>query len=541
MPTLIDLFARDGLEVVNITEEEGRIVVCARSNAEAASCPSCHTKSRRVHSRYIRFLKDLPAVGNRLVIRLKARKFFCDNKRCRRRVFSERLPGLADLHARSTKRLNLALCEIGHAVGAEGGARLAQALGMPTSGDTVLRRVRTAPMPRVPPAHVIGVDDWAWKKGQTYGTIICDLERRCPIDLLPDRESESLSVWLRNHPEIQVVSRDRSGAYANGIKDGAPKAIQVADRWHLLKNARDVLKRIADRCHPEVRKAAEITAKKQLKCEEHDIAPHPESGPSEKPRVPHTGENPRREKRWMQYQGVQEFHQQGLSQRAIATRVGLDRSTVRRFIHATEFPERAASRRPCVIDRHYEYLQRRWRDGCQNAAQLYRELIREGFRGSYYAVRRYVKSWRGNVPLSKNRLVQFCSPSSSRVAWLLLMDEDNLAETDRAFVTELRKSCPLLRSAANDLRDFTAIVRQQKIERWKQWIARASHSREPPEIRGFAKSLKSDEAAVKAALKYPWSNGPVEGNVNRLKTLKRQMYGRANFDLLRRRVLRSAS
>jgi transposase len=541
MPTLIDLFARDGLEVASITEEEGTIVVYARSSAEAALCPSCHTKPQRVHSRYMRSLKDLPAVGSRLTIRLKARKFFCDNKKCRRRVFSERLPRLADLHARSTKRLNLALCEIGHAVGAEGGARLAQALGMPTSGDTVLRRVRTAPMPRVRLAHVIGVDDWAYKKGQTYGTIICDLERRCPIDLLPDRESESLSNWLRNHSEVQVVSRDRSGAYANGIEDGAPEAIQVADRWHLLKNARDVLKRIADRCHQEVRKAAEITAKKQLKCEDHDIAPHPESGPSEKPRGALTRENPRREKRWMQYHAVQRFHQQGLSQREIAIRVGLDRSTVQRFIHSKGFPERAASRRECAVDKHYQYLQRRWRDGCQNASQLYRELMQEGFRGSYYAVRRYVKSWRPNVNSSNCRHLKFRSPSSSRVAWLLLTEEDDLAEKDRAFVQELRTSCRLLRSAANVLRDFTAIVRQQKVERWTQWIARASHSCESPEIRGFAESLKSDEAAVRAALTYPWSNGPVEGHVNRLKTLKRQMYGRANFDLLRRRVLRSTS
>lgn len=137
MPTLIDLFARDGLEVVNITEEEGKIVVCAQTNAEAAIGPTCHARSRRIHSRYIRTLKDLPVVVSRLVIRLKARKFFCDNKRCRRQVFSERLPGLADSHARSTKRLNLAWCEIGHAVGAEGGARLAQVLGVPVSGDTV--------------------------------------------------------------------------------------------------------------------------------------------------------------------------------------------------------------------------------------------------------------------------------------------------------------------------------------------------------------------------------------------------------------------
>lgn len=257
---------------------------------------------------------------------------------------------------------------------------------MPVSGDTILRRVRAAPIPPTPYAQVIGVDDWALKKGQTYGTIICDLERSCPIDLLPDRERESLSAWLRSHPEVRIVSRDRSAAYARGIQEGAPQAIQVADRWHLLKNALDVLRRIADRHYGEIRKAAQITAQfngnHQTFCANRESEVHLKCHPKGLG-VSTNHENPSRERRLQLYQSVRRLHQQGLSQRDIARRMGLHRRTVQRFIHSPEFPERATRCRASSIDHYSQHLRRRWLAGCHNAAQLYRELEQSGFHGPF--------------------------------------------------------------------------------------------------------------------------------------------------------------
>ena len=227
-----------------IRPSSGAITLVVRTTARRAECPRCHGSASRVHSRYTRSVADLPWHGISVKLELHTRRLHCKNSLCPRRIFCERLPTVVAHYARKTVRLNATLELIGFAIGGEAGARLARELGLTVSPDTLLRRLRQASQEKMSAPRIIGVDDFAFRRGQRYGTILVDLERRCPVDLLPDRKAETLSKWLEKHPGVEIVSRDRSPAYASGINDGAPQAVQVADRWHLLKNVREALEQL---------------------------------------------------------------------------------------------------------------------------------------------------------------------------------------------------------------------------------------------------------------------------------------------------------
>jgi transposase len=418
---------------------------------------------------------------------------------------------------------------------------------MPTSPDTILRRVRETPERPVGPVRVLGVDDWAIRRGQRYGTILCDLERGRPVDLLAERSGEALRLWLRGHPEVEIISRDRADDYIKGASEGAPQAVQVADRWHLLRNCHEALGRVVDRYQATVRESAQAmldsrSSTPAIRCD--TAAPAIPVAPQ----VPLTRRRQRQEQRRARrlecYQQVKELHGLGISLRAIADRLGMHRSTARRLARAPAFPERSVPAAPQGTGPWTEYLQRRWQQGCRNAARLTTEIKAMGFRGSYYMVQRRLARWRKALPSdgasagvqSKNRRLA-ARPSSRQVTWILLRKESDLKAEERAFLRDLGARSPPLQAAGGLAREFTDMIRQRRSAEWHDWLRRACAPQATAEIRSFAKGLQADEAAVQAALTLPWSNGPVEGHINRLKMIKRQMYGRANFDLLRQRVL----
>jgi transposase len=537
--------------------QEDTLQVTVASTQSAVSCPDCGTPSSHVHGHYVRWPTDLPWGGLAIRLQVPVRRFSCRNKACPRQTFGERFPTVLEPHQRQTRRLQQALRAIGYALGGEAGARLAGTLGMAISSDTILRQLRRlVPAPLSSP-RVLGIDDFAFKRGQRYGTLLVDLERRQPVDLLPDRQAETVAAWLSGHPGIEIISRDRAGAYAEGARLGAPQAVQVADRWHLLKNVREALERLLTRYHPAIRQAAMSVATTlgERPVGTSEAAPL-RADPAVTP-VPLTrrqGEQAaRRERRLARYQEVMRLHQEGLPVRAIAQRLGMHRRTVRLFIRAGGFPERATPPgRPSQLDGYRGYLRQRWEAGCHNATGLWRELRAQGFQGCRTLVNRAIQPWRRPRPDQSPRASKSPAPPTSRSlaipsprqvsGWLLELakaaDEDTQAY-QQAFVERLCEENPPIKTAQELACEFVRLIKERQALRFPGWLEQALHSG-VSELEGLARGLQHDQAAVRAALTEPWSNGQVEGQINRLKCLKRQMYGRASFDLLRLRVLRAA-
>ena len=230
------------LLIVQILPQADRVVLMARPNAMDACCPCCGRRTRRVHSRYMRRLADLPWQGRIVEIQIHARRFRCADQQCARRIFTERLPETVRPKARRAVRLGESQLAIGFAVGGEPGSRLANRLAMPASGDTLLQMIHAARFEPPEAPRVVGIDDWAWRKGHRYGTVICDLERNRVLDLLPDRNADTVALWLGRHPSIEVIARDRAGVYAEGARRGASDAMQVADGCHLLQHLGEALR-----------------------------------------------------------------------------------------------------------------------------------------------------------------------------------------------------------------------------------------------------------------------------------------------------------
>jgi transposase len=358
-----------------------------------AACPLCQQPSERIHGSYGRTVADVPCGGRKVTLALTLRKFVCGTPECPRKIFTERIAEFVQSYARMTNRLSEIVQTLGFATCGEVGERFAPKLGMHISGPTLLRRMRTRSCPPPSSVRILGIDDWSWKKGMTYGTLLVDLEARKPIELLPDRSAETAEVWLRSHPEVEIVSRDRGGNYAAAAKKGAPQAQQIADRFHLLKNLRERLKELMDRkqsCLPEIEEQASdaIPAKAQGltdKSVHQPAEPQTEPGPDPEKRYrtipPYPYQRPpgmrynefqkqvRRDKRLARYAHVRTLFEQGLSQRAIARKLKLSRATVGKFVQAEAYPERHQSKegaRRSLLDPYKGYILQRWQQGCES-------------------------------------------------------------------------------------------------------------------------------------------------------------------------------
>jgi transposase len=534
-----------GLRLENIAIDAKTVSLSVASTRPSASCPVCGHETTRLHSHYRRTVADLPWGARSVRLSLLVRRFRCSAPECPRRIFAERLASVLEPYARKTTRLHEILRLVGFALGGEGGARLLWRLSMRASPSTLLRYVRGAPSVVHPPPNAVGIDDWAFRRSHRYGTIIVDLERHKVIDLLEDREAGSVFAWLKRHPEIRIIARDRGGAYAEAAAKGAPQAVQVADRWHLLKNATEVVQRFVERNHAILGQAAQRVMQTQQI--DASIAESPRSISMLSSRE-ERGSFERRQKRYARYREVMKLHRQGVSERAIARALSINRATVRKFIGAGTFPERAPHKRASsILDPHIPYIHRRWAEGCDNAIQLWREIEALGYGGKAAMVRRYARRLRarltGSTPEQRAAFLAdaktFKAPSARCATWWLLGSIEDLDKEQRAFVEQLCCLCPQIDPVRELARGFRKMVSGRKPEELDAWLD-AAQSSEVAEIENFARTLRRDYEAVGAALEYEWSSGQVEGQINRLKLIKRQMYGRASFDLLRQRVLGAA-
>ncbi|HEY0969364.1 MAG TPA: ISL3 family transposase [Gemmatimonadales bacterium] len=561
----------------------GEVTMIVRSSRSGALCPACRTSSSAPHSTYVRRPADLPSLGRTVRLELQVRRFYCRNSSCHRRTFAERLPGLLDVRARRTRRLAAAQTAVAVEVGGEAGARLLERLAMPTSPDTLVRLIRCSPLPRVGTPSALGVDDWAIRKRQSYGTILVDLEAHRVVDLLPDRTASSLAAWLRRRKHISVITRDRSTEYTRGITTGAPEAIQVADRWHLLVNARDMSERWLTTVHGRLRplrplRPLEPVARWPGGSASSADPGAEDSGSGEVPPVSRAGAFPRTRAEtaasvasralWRaRYEEVRRRHAAGETLLAIGRAMGLARGTVRKFAQAESFPAHAKHPpQPSILDPYLAHLARRHSDGCENAMQLWREIRTLGYPGTARQVHRWLQERRREPaafqsPERRREAAERIArrhesratahpasvpalPSPTQLAWLVTREPDDLTEDERAVIARVEQDADAAR-VISLVRRFVAMVRDSKsatriaLAAFDAWLAdaRACGIRA---VETFARGLEQDGAAVRAALSTPWSNGQTEGQITKLKLLKRQMYGRANFDLLRRRALLAA-
>ena len=535
------------------------VTITLHSTFLTAVCPCCGGTATRVQSRYTRTPLDLPVSGRSVHLIVHVRRFFCENPVCFRTIFAEQFPSLIRPRAKVTTRLQEALCQIGFALGGEAGARLGDQLGFPGSPDTILRLVRTQQFPPNPPPRVIGRDDWAWKRRLRYGTIICDLERGVPIDLLPDRSGETVSQWLQSHPSIEIISRDRASEYATAARKSASQAIQVADRWHLAKNLTESVSTLLTRCRAEIRRAfrIQIPQEEQVSHVSIDVPTSEVSWSPHRSRSVVQTQRARRAERVDRYEQVISLQQLGLRTPEIAHRVGMSERTVRRWLAHASYPEpKQRRRRPSLIDPYQEYVQQQWREGLMTGPPLSQELKARGYQGSERAMYRYLETLRlppaKTVPLQqkpsreKKRVTSPLIPpgplesfSAHKATGLFLREVATLDETEQQDLLLIQQASSTAQQAYLLVQAFMQMVRERTGEDLDAWLDKVQESH-LPEFDSFATGIQRDKAAVLAGLTLSWSNGPTEGHVNRLKLIKRSMYGRAKFDLLRQRVLHAA-
>jgi transposase len=427
--------------------------------------------------------------------------------------------------------------------------RLLASLRMRTSAATVLRLVRRQPVTASAPPRVLGVDDFAFRKGRNYGTILVDLEQHKVVDVLAERTSASLAKWLQTHPSVEIVTRDRSTKYARGIRKGAPKAVQVADRWHLLLNLKQVLERWFGRVHARLRRLPALIK---------GYTPPTREGPFYRSRPAEAASLDSRARRLARYEEVKRLYGSGKGLLTIARETGLDRKTVRKYAYAESFPERSRKAWFSAIDPYLGYLEARHAEGCEDATQLWREIRLQGFPNSKRQVLKWMRA-RRRVPAPstpgtfreairiERRAAGKQNPSKTKptatpplpgpkhLARLVLQHPETLQAEEVETLGRVKQDTEVgnLLQLANM---FLKLVREQRAEQLDPWLA-ACEKGSIKAMRTFAEGIKQDYAAVRAALTLPWSNGLTEGKVNKLKLLKRQMYGRAHFDLLRQRVL----
>ena len=356
-----------GLHVGSVVLDGDQLLITATPTAAGAACPACGKVTACVHDRRWRKIADLPWHDRAVLWRVQVRRFRC--RRCPGRVFTEPVPALAGTRVRRSERLAKAQISMDMALCGEAGARLSSRLFMPVSGDTVLRLIRRSPLPLRPAPRVVGIDDWAWRRGRQYGTIVCDLERRWVIDLLSGRSSGPVARWLAAHPGVTVVSRDRAGPYADAARTGAPGAIQIADRSNLLVNASDALRHVDERHQPQVREATRLCAPSALPAS-HPRAPLPISAAALVAPPP--------SRRHARFEVVHRLHAEGVPIKQTVRQTGVARNAVLRWLRAGELIPYRRAPAPSLLNHHQPFLEERWLAGERRSTDLHLGLTRFG-------------------------------------------------------------------------------------------------------------------------------------------------------------------
>lgn len=516
------LFPGIDVELERLVVGPELLVVEAAARGKPPRCPDCATLGRRVHSSYWRTLGERPAIGRKLAVRLRVRRFFCDRKRCGRLTFVEQVEGLSERHRRSSLGLKKWLRAVAVELGGRAGERLCRTLNLRVGRTRLLELLEAPEIPARAP-RVLGVDEFAFRRGRTYGTVLVDIEAGTVVDVLPDRTSETFAAWLREHPGVEIVCRDRATAYTKAVKESAPDAIEVADRWHLLQNLGTAVEKTCHQHRSCLRKQAE-----QGEPEEPLAIVLP------MPVLPKTPIVDRARER---YEDVHRLLDRGWTISAVARHLQLDRKTVRRYRN-TPLDELLASAKDFGAHRRHQlqpfmpYLHIRFAAGITSGRQLYDEIRERGYTGSIQSLRQYLARLReGTIEPVRTDL-----PSPRRITSLIMRPREALTEDEEERLQDVKIACPDIARACDLAQCFHDLLTNRRGQLLLEWIRQAEQDAPAP-IRSFAGFLRQDLDAVTAGLTLEWSSGKVEGHVNKIKMLKRAMFGRASFRLLRIRIL----
>lgn len=507
-------------------------VIQAQSTATSGICPTCGCPSTHGHGWHQRQPQDLPCIGDNLRLQLTVRRFRCANSTCPQKTFVEQFPDWLPRYARRTDRLTKLKRNIGFEVSAESARRILGYMRVVTSGDTVLRVVKRTEIIRNTSPRVVGLDDWAIRKGHRYGSIMVDHETGRVIELVKGRLDEDIKPWFAAHPEIEIVTRDRSTDYRKGLDAAAPQATQIADRFHLLMNLRQLAQEIAADAYKRL---------KQL--------PVPDDLRAKCPVYARTNSEQRRmdasrQKRLDLYNEVQRLKAQGLRVSNIAQYLQRNYTTIRGYFRAETFPERMPGRAPhSILMPYVDYLDQRFAAGCTSPSQLLQEIQVQGYPGSISLISKWLKAKRilaGEDPIVVQTGLAITNssailPSAYKMSWLLVLDPDKLDADSKKMLAHIC-SDDTVQHFHELAQDFRGFIQQRSVSAFDAWLDTADQS-PLKDVRNFAKYIRAEYIFVRAALEYEWSNGHTEGQVNRLKFIKRQMYGRASFELLRQKVL----
>ncbi len=535
-----------GLQLLGSECRDGCWTVLALGRG-SARCPECDVQSTRRHGWQVRRLQDLPAQGTPVTLQVCLARWRCQNQGCDRQTFSDRLPEVAQPSARRTCRVAHLTRLFGHAAGGRPAERLMSSLGLPQSDDTILRSLKRHSSARDQAAtlRVVGIDDWAWRKGSRYGTIVVDLEQRKVVDVLPDRSAEATGQWLGRHSGVEIVSRDRSGLYAEGARQGAPQAHQVADRFHLLQNLRQTIEQQLSRAPQPTRQSSPTNP------EAKPVIVAGWMGHGRQPALVehrHMVSTGRRAVYTEMFDRVKALQLAGQGVGGIVRQTGFHWRTVSKWVRLDELPQRnVMAPKPNTPSGFHDHLARRWAEGCTSGRDLLLEIRQLGYTGSLSHLGRLLAGWRrAGRPVTVDTITTatplLLDPATGHLvspivaAALCVKPRGLLTDPQAAKVDAFKAISPAFATMRALAMRFRGILRGGDAEKLTAWMHDADHTALYG-IRRFVHTLRQDLAAVRNAITETWSNGQTEGHINRLKMLKRAMYGRAGIDLLCARMI----
>ncbi len=536
------LLQLSGIRINEVHIKDPGIMIIAEIKSRSGFCPRCGKKSTSIHSLYYRSLQDLSIADKQVNIKLLVRKFFCRNKRCSQKIFSQQLTGRLDRYARRTSRAGQLLTRVSLETSARKSSWLSKLIRIPVSPSTCLRLVNNCVLPSAYQIPNIGIDDWAYRKGTSYGTILVDMDQGRVVDLLPGRDGKGVKKFLQSHKEIQLVCRDRSSAYSAAVNEVLPSARQVADRFHLVKNLSDSVYQLVKSEYTRLVKPLKSPSMQS----DGRPATEPKTGdaPSKTTVQPTPAKGAPSDYRKELFAEVKSLIAQGLGFKTVSRRLKISRTTVRKYAALDVLPNKSV-----ILKNDYSgYLPVIEQElGKGNSIKaIYKIIVTQGFKGSRSAFYEQFK----NHPLINN-LHKQASPAAEKlqdvsilsprkiVRYLFFDDLDKIKnEKEKQQIGQLLDSNSLLASLREQILSFREILKNGTPGQLNKWMDKVTALNKKI-LNTLINGMKEDITAIDNAILTNWSSGKVEGNVNRLKNIKRQMYGRAGFELLRRKVVLS--